>query len=289
MGEVFVGRSRMEAIRRAVAHGNWDRLGASPSAILHLHVDSDAVRLLLYLISPREFISLAYLRMLVSPDETGAFLFEVSLAEYAACNGDYDAVVGLVGDGDRTDRDRTDRDRTDRDRTDRDSISRVRVRIWRDEKGGDDELVVAAGELRPIWRRVTLFPSINVRHRRQHRLQHSTCCPVELELLSGPPPRVLVALLCGRDRTAAAEARTLRPPDGSPPLTWTDAELEQDRWSGLVLPHLLELPDLLEAATRPEAPAARRRCAAITKELMEAVWHPRRVAHLGGVDALDAV
>jgi hypothetical protein len=138
---------------------------------------------------------------------------------------------------------------------------------------------VAAGELRPIWRRVTLFPSINVRHRRQH----STCCPVELELLSGPPPRVLVALLCGRDRTAAAEARTLRPPDGSPPLTWTDAELEHDRWLDL------ELPDLLEAASPPEAPEARRRCAAITKELMEAVWHPRRVAHLGGVDALDAV
>ena len=263
----------MDAIRRAVAHGDWDRLDAPPSVILHLRVVSDAVRIRLYPILSNEFISLAYLRMLKSPIEEGAFLFEVSMAEYAACNGDYDAVVGLVGDGYRT----------DRDRTDRDSSSRVRVRIWRDEKGGDDELVVAAGELRPIWRRITLFPSINVRHRRQHRRQHSTCCPVELELMSGPPPRVLVALLCGRDRTTAAEARTLRPPDGSPPLTWTDAELEHDRLSGLVL------PDLLEAATRPEAPAARRRCAAITKELMEAVWHPRRVAHLGGVDALDAV
>jgi hypothetical protein len=262
----------MEAIRRAVAQGNWDRLGAAPWVVVHLGVEADTgdVRMRWYILGDQgdtaDLFTMSYIRMLASKSATGAFLFEASLAQYAARNGKYDAVVGLVGGKDGRDGSGS-------------SSSRVRVRILGEEEG-EDELVVAAGELRPVWRRVTLLPAINRRFRDLRRT------PATFELLSGPPPRVLVASLCEQDRRAAAHARILRLPDGAPPLAWADGTgTGHDSRHG---PEDLELPDLVEAAVRPEA-AVRRRCAAVTKELMEAVWHPRRVAHLGGVEALDAV
>jgi hypothetical protein len=248
----------MDAIRRAVAQGNWDRLDASPSILLHLDVDPDTGQVrMLWCQPPQEQQAdghTAYMRLRMSPNRRGAVLFELSLAGYATSNYPYDVVVGLLGG--------------------QEGSSRVRVRIWGEEEGAD-ELVVAAGELRPAWRRVTVLPAINIRFWDRKRK------PVTFELLSGPPPRVLVAWLCWLDRQAAGSARTLRLPDGRKPTT----DAVEDRYWGEQV-QVLELPDIVEAASWPEA-AARRRCAAITQELMEAAWHPRRVANMGGVEALD--
>jgi hypothetical protein len=154
----------MEAIKRAVFRGQWDRFTApKPCIVVHLDVDEDTEEVCLRCYpntvvtvgadgstvvgeSNWGLYSLSIFRMLGCRHPMGgAYLFEASLEEYAACSGRYDAAVGLVGDiGNPT-------------------SSRVRIRIWGDEQEGDCIVVVAPGELRPIWRRVTLLPSVNQR------------------------------------------------------------------------------------------------------------------------------
>ena len=242
----------MEDIRYAVEHKIWDTVDASPLLILHIHTypDDDRVHIRMYPMTGRRGFPLAWHRMVwshMSSPRTNAFLFEESLADFATPAYNYDAVVGLIG-GKKT--------------------SKIRVRF---QNGEDDELVVPAGELQPVWRRITLFPSINFRTR-------DDAIPVTFELLSGPPPCVLIACMTPETRFATGIAHTINFPDGSPSIKWTGVQAQSTAGH-------LALPDLVKADGR----AVRNRCAAITKELMEAVWHPRRVMHMGGVDALDGV
>ena len=260
----------MASIALAASHGQWDRVDApKPLLILDLDVDQETEQVGLRffhvrtatlgsngaLVERNEFeYDLSYLslcRMVYSRHPGGAFLFEVSLDEYDAKSGRYDVVVGLVGD--------------------RRCNSRVRVSIWGEDS--TDEIVVAAGELRPVWRRVTVFPAVN------KRFQRSPWAPMTFHVLSGPTVRVLCANLDGKDRSAVAVARMFRIP-GERSLT---GGVDEDD----VVP--FELPDLTESLYL-SAESASVRCDKIKKELMEAAWHPRRVAtFMGGVEALDDV
>jgi hypothetical protein len=185
--------------------------------------------------------ALSICRMAYSRHPGGAFLFEVSLDEYDARSGKYDVVVGLVGD--------------------RRCSSRVRVSIGKEDY--TDEIVVAAGELRPVWRRATVFPAVN------HRFHMPRGAAMTFHVLSGPAVRVLCAFLYDHDRMALELARTFRIPGDK------------------VKDGTFELPDLTESLYR-SAESVGARCAKIKKELMEVAWHPRRVAtFMGGVEALD--
>ena len=84
-------------------------------------------------------------------------------------------------------------------------------------------------------------------------------------------------------------ARTFCLPDGRPPVAgaaWIDAgKMMEVATEEAAAP--FELPDIVTES--PES-VVYGRCAVITKELMEATWHPRRVeAYMGGVEALDGV
>jgi hypothetical protein len=252
------------SIARAASRGQWDRLDApKPWFILYLDVDQETeqVGVRFYHVRTATLGSvveveydLSYLslhRMIYSRHPGGAFLFEVSLDEYDAKSGRYDVVVGLVGD--------------------RRCSSRVRVGIWGEES--TDEIVVAAGELRPVWRRATVFPRLN------HRFRLSRGPPATFRVLSGPAVRVVCAVMYHRDRTAMAAAGAFRI-SGELSVT-ADKEDEEAA--------TFELPDMTESLYR-SAELVGARCAGIKKELMEAVWHPRRVAtFMGGVEALDDV
>ena len=267
----------MAAVAQAASRGQWDRLDApKPLLVLHLDVDKETheVSLRYYpyrmvtmgaggvLVEQQKYdpFSLSLFRMVVrmvgSRHPGGAFLFEVSLDEYDGMSGRYDVVVGLIGD--------------------RRCSSRVRVGIW-GEDGAADEIVVAAGELRPAWRRATVFPAIN------QRFQMSPGPPMTFHVLSGPAVRVLCANLDGDDRSALAVARTFCIPGERSPVAGAM------RGAGEVTATPFELPDLTASLYR-SAESVGARCAEIKKELMETVWHPRRVAmFMGGVEALDDV
>jgi hypothetical protein len=253
----------MASIARAASRGQWDRLDApNPLFILYLDVDQETheVGMRIYhlrftLGGDQQSESLSICRTSYSRHPGGAFLFEVSLAEYNAKSGIYDVVVGLVGD--------------------RGGCSRVRVGIW-GEDGVDDEIVVAAGELRPAWRRATVFPAVN------QRFLRSPGPAMTFHVLSGPPVRVLCANLYDYDRTALAIARTFRIPGERSLVAGATGRVEQEDAAAP-----FELPDLTESLYR-SAKSVGARCDEIKKELMEAVWHPRRVAaFMGGVEALD--
>lgn len=251
---VYNPRAIMDAIRYTVANKSWDTVDASPSVILNIDTcldGPDGVRIRL---DPNEFrsVRLAFYRISLSPISLSptnkVYLFEVTLADYMTQEWKYDAVIGLVGS---------------------EKKSKLCVNFHNKEQ---DELIVPAGEFQPIWRRVTLFPALNF------RTQDDTIFPLTLTLLSGPPPRVLVAIMTNVNRYTMGNAHTIYFPDGCTPIKWTGAQ-----WAG---GGVMELPDLVDttgATLRNE----QKKCSAITKELMETVWHPRRVMKMGGVDALD--
>jgi hypothetical protein len=193
--------------------------------------------------------------MMYSHHPGDAFLFEVTLDEYEEKSGRYNVVIGLVGD--------------------RRCSSRVRVSIGREDY--TDEIVVAAGELRPVWRRATVFPALN------YQFQLSRGSPVTFRVLSGPAVRVLCAVMYGNDGHALAIARTFRITGERSLVDGSTGRVEKDDAT------TFELPDLTESLYR-SAESVGARCAKIKKELMEAVWHPRRVAKfMGGIEALDDV
>ena len=262
----------MAAVAQAASRGQWDRLDV-PETLLVVHLDVDqethevSLRYYPYRIvtmgsggvlveQKYDLYFLSLFRMVGSRHPGEAFLFEVSLHEYKARSGRFDVVVGLVGD--------------------RGGCSRVRVGVW-GEDGVDDEILVAAGELRPAWRRATVFPAVN------QRFQRLMGPAATFRVLSGPPVRVLCAELYGDDRLALAVARTFRIPGERSPVAGAM------RGAGEVAATPFELPDLAASLYR-SADAVGARCTEIKKELMEAVWHPRRVAaFMGGVEALDDV
>lgn len=241
----------MDAIRYKVATKSWDTVDASPSVILNIDICPDCpccIRIRLDTTKFRGF-NLAFYRMCLFPINS-VYLFEVTLADYMTHEMNYDAVIGLVGSEQK---------------------SKICVKF---HNGEIDELIVPAGEFQPVWRRVTLFPSINF------QTQDETINPMTLSLLSGPPPCVLVAIMTPENRYALGIAHTINFPDGCPPIKLTGTQ-----WTG---GGVMELPDLVDttgASLRNE----RKKCTLITKELMETVWHPRRVMKMGGVDALDDV
>jgi hypothetical protein len=262
----------MAAVAQAASRGQWDRLDV-PETLLVVHLDVDqethevSLRYYPYRIvtmgsggvlveQKYDLYFLSLFRMVGSRHPGEAFLFEVSLHEYKARSGRFDVVVGLVGD--------------------RGGCSRVRVGVW-GEDGVDDEIMVAAGELRPVWRRATVFPAFN------QRFQRSLGAPMTFRVLSGPAVRVLCANLDGKDRTALAVARTFRIPGERSLVTGAM------RGVGEPASTPFELPDLAASLYR-STDSVGARCDKIKKELMETVWHPQRVAmFMGGVEALDDV
>ena len=247
----------MDVIERAVKHRYWDRLDSpTPSVIVLMNIDPDTHEIHLLIRAfysdsvsdPVEFLSI----FRSSFCNRGAFLFEVSVEQYCKNNGRYDVIVGIIG-----------------------SIGSSKISVKIREDGEFFFLNVCAGELVPIWRRVTVLPSINHRFR-----TYSGVAPATLELISGHPPRILCASLCYDDRRMVAFAHTLHFPDGQPPVGSLEFTRKRESWD-----MDLALPDIVSA---PES-MVRERCAKITKELMEAVWHPERVARMvaANVDALD--
>lgn len=246
----------MSTLRSAVAHGVWDRLDNAPPDVLvaiwhskdddrvHVKFDTWDIRQIVdgeVRHVPCSTRSLVSLRIASTRAEDGVFLYEVPIEDFDNGLPGCHAIVGLLAV-----------------RKDSDTVAIAEVSVHISPQGGAVEDTVLtvdpSDEVVPIWRGYTILPVINVciNKVQLRRLDHNDALGVRV--------------LCAQFMTKSYYAMKL-----TPVVCLECGEIlatQNVNATPIVLPYIHD--------THSEE-RTKLRTRAFEKELIEAVWHPRRV------------